>query len=241
MGSCKTPLETELVRDAAVTCAEGFAFCGTLSPDKHLAELYRSLPSAADRRQTRFPALLPCNFGLLSPAGRRSQPSALRRRRSPAFPAADGTRPGAPAAGNGAKKKPEGGGWAASFSKLLPLRANGFNGRRLRGLPWQRRDGGGRAGGPRLPGTPQDPRAAPPPQRPAALPPARCGSPAGPGWDLGGKKGDLGSLRWWLLGEAQIGDRAGVLRERRQQERGEGRVVLVTWYLWRKTSVAWLP
>lgn len=105
VGSCKTPLETELVRDAAVTCAEGFAFCGTLSPDKHLAELYRSLPSAADRRQTRFPALLPCNFGLLSPAGRRSQPSALRRRRSPAFPAADGTRPGALAAGNGAKKK----------------------------------------------------------------------------------------------------------------------------------------
>lgn len=107
VGSCKTPLETERAWDAAVTCAEGFAFCGTLSlsPDKHLAELHRSSPSAADRRQTRFPAVLPCNFGLLSPAGRRFQPSALRRRRSPAFPAADGTRPGAPAAGNRAKKK----------------------------------------------------------------------------------------------------------------------------------------
>lgn len=89
MGSCKTLLETERVWDAAVTCAEGFAFCGTISLNKHHAELYRSLPSAADRQQTRFPVVLLCNFGMFSLEGRHFQPSALRRRRPPAFTAAD--------------------------------------------------------------------------------------------------------------------------------------------------------
>lgn len=52
--------------------------------------------------------------------------------------------------------------------------------RRARGLP-ATRDGGGRAGGPRLPAAPPDPRAAPPPRRAAALPPPRCGTaPRGP-------------------------------------------------------------
>lgn len=54
-----------------------------------------------------------------------------------------------------------------------------------------------------------------------------------------GRKRRFGVFKVVAAGRDAPGDRAGVLRERRWQEQGEGGVVLVTWYLWRKTSVAW--